>query len=230
MKRKDPEDDQEPDTNALPTHATLPASLPSSGEMAKRQAQRENLKLLKAKNTTGYLGVRYREGECNPYKVSLQCDDRILHIGYYSSAEEAALARARKASGEKGKTSSQTCGLGMSPASSTKNPVKPRAATEGTAQSVRPSKKKPTPLTADAPRASGGGKSGGVSAGGVSAGGVSEQSPLAPTCESQAPSSNPDQQNTSCNGPKRSGRKLTTRERAARAKVNATKRLLGEIP
>ena len=68
---------------------------PTPGESAKRQAQREGLKLVPAKNHTGFFGVRYRELEQRPYKAWLQVGDRIQHLGYHACGEEAALARAR---------------------------------------------------------------------------------------------------------------------------------------
>ena len=69
----------------------------SAAEAARRQAQRENLKLLKAKTRTGYAGVRYKELEQHPFKAWIaDKSDRIYHLGYFASAEEAALAVARK--------------------------------------------------------------------------------------------------------------------------------------
>lgn len=69
----------------------------SAAEAASRQAQRENLKLLKAKTRTGYAGVRYKELEQHPFKAWIaDKSDRIYHLGYFLSAEEAALAVARK--------------------------------------------------------------------------------------------------------------------------------------
>jgi hypothetical protein len=69
----------------------------SAAEAASRQAQRENLKLLKAKTRTGYAGVRYKEFEQHPFKAWIaDKSGRIYHLGYFLSAEEAALAVARK--------------------------------------------------------------------------------------------------------------------------------------
>lgn len=71
--------------------------------MAKRQAQREGLKLARCGNTCGYVGVRFKEGECNPYKAwHREEGGRIHHLGYFATKEEAALAVARKVAGVSG--------------------------------------------------------------------------------------------------------------------------------
>lgn len=73
------------------------ASQEDPAEAAKRQAQREGLRLVKAGNDCGYEGVRYREGECNPYKACHHGENGcFLHLGYFSTKEGAALAVARK--------------------------------------------------------------------------------------------------------------------------------------
>lgn len=74
-----------------PAHTLPPA------EIFRRQAQRENLKLVKASNSSGYLGVRVKMLECHPYKAWIAgINGRIFHLGYFGCAEEAALVVARK--------------------------------------------------------------------------------------------------------------------------------------
>ena len=73
-------------------------------ETALAAARAEGLSLLAGPPgcKTGYLGVRFMEGECRPFKAWLREEKdgelvRIWHLGYWDSAEEAALAYARKA-------------------------------------------------------------------------------------------------------------------------------------
>ncbi len=68
-----------------------------AADAARRQAQREKLKLLKADNRTGFAGVRYKALEQHPYKAwHADAAGRIYHLGYWGCAEAAALAVARK--------------------------------------------------------------------------------------------------------------------------------------
>ena len=78
--------------------AAAPQPMPlTDGESARRQAQREHLKLVTAPNTAGFLGVRYKPLEANPYKAWIcDADGRYYHLGYHGCAEIAALAVARK--------------------------------------------------------------------------------------------------------------------------------------
>ena len=65
-------------------------------EAARMQAQHEGLTLLSASNKTGFVGVRFKELERHPYKAWYAKAGRVYHLGYFGSAEEAALAVARK--------------------------------------------------------------------------------------------------------------------------------------
>ena len=52
---------------------------------------------MRAENTSGYLGVRHKPLEAHPYKAFV-CDaeGEYYHLGYFNTAEEAALVVARK--------------------------------------------------------------------------------------------------------------------------------------
>ena len=48
--------------------------------------------LLVAKNTTGYYGVyHHRPGKPKPYTARVSRGGKLLHLGYFATAEEAAL-------------------------------------------------------------------------------------------------------------------------------------------
>ena len=63
----------------------------------------EGLPLLRADNTSGFLGVRYKPLERQPYKAYHRDNEgRYVHLGYHATAEEAAKAVARKREEEHG--------------------------------------------------------------------------------------------------------------------------------
>ena len=62
---------------------------------AVRQAEAEGLTLLKADNNTGYKGVYFnKNGKAKPYKAMVYHCGKTVSLGYFATAEEAALCRA----------------------------------------------------------------------------------------------------------------------------------------
>jgi len=69
-----------------------------TSEVALQQAQTEELTLLRSDNNkTRYLGVYYLgpPGRSKPYQARLSLGGKFVHLGYFSTAEEAALCVAR---------------------------------------------------------------------------------------------------------------------------------------
>jgi hypothetical protein len=67
-----------------------------TSEEARQQAQAEKLTLLVAENKTGYFGVNLNKpGRPKPYKARVKRGGRMLHLGSFATAEEAALCVAR---------------------------------------------------------------------------------------------------------------------------------------
>ena len=62
-------------------------------EVAKQQA--EELVLLVADNNTGYFGVNHKSGRSKPYAVQLRRGGKMVSLGSFVTAEEAALCVAR---------------------------------------------------------------------------------------------------------------------------------------
>ena len=68
--------------------------------MVPQQAQAEKLELLVAKNTTGYFGVRLdKPGQPKPYQARVKRGGKLVHLGSFATAEEAALCVARSPEG-----------------------------------------------------------------------------------------------------------------------------------
>ena len=79
---------------------------PLTSAEARQQAQAEDPTLLVADNKTGYFGVRRIDtlGLAKPYQARLTRGGKQMYLGYFATAEEAALcvARSRKGEGEQG--------------------------------------------------------------------------------------------------------------------------------
>ena len=70
-------------------------------EVLRQQAQAEGLTLRVAKNTAGYFGVILANpGRPKPYQAQMRRGDKIVHLGCFATAEEAALSVARSMAGE----------------------------------------------------------------------------------------------------------------------------------
>ena len=77
------------------------APVPLTSEEARQQAQAEGLTLLKADNKAGYFGVNLNSpGKPNPYQVRVRRGGKQVSLGYFATAEEAALCVARSPEGQ----------------------------------------------------------------------------------------------------------------------------------
>ena len=65
-----------------------------------QQPQAENLTLLLSENKTGYLGVTHRPGRAKPYLANVVRGGGQVHLGNFSTAEEAALCVAQSPEGQ----------------------------------------------------------------------------------------------------------------------------------
>ena len=71
-------------------------------EAAISAAKRENLTLVVAENSGGYFGVSLvHKGAPRPYKAALRYGDKVVYLGTFATAEEAALCVARTPEGKK---------------------------------------------------------------------------------------------------------------------------------
>ena len=64
----------------------------------RQQAQAKGLTLAVAENKTGYFGVYFPKPE--PYKAQVKRGGKNVHLGYFTTAEEAALCVARSPEGQ----------------------------------------------------------------------------------------------------------------------------------
>ena len=70
-------------------------------EEARQQAQAERLTLVVADNKTGYFGVNLdKPGYPKPYKAEVRRGGKQVSLGYFATAEEAALCVARSPEGQ----------------------------------------------------------------------------------------------------------------------------------
>ena len=73
---------------------------PLTSEEALQQAQAEGLVLRVAENWTGYFGVTVNNpGTPKPYKAQVKRGGKVVHLGTFATAEEAALRVARSPEG-----------------------------------------------------------------------------------------------------------------------------------
>jgi hypothetical protein len=76
------------------------AAPPLTSEEARQQAQAEGLTLLKADNKSGYFGVHHNNPDKpKPYLAAVWRDGKVVHLGSFATAEEAALCIARSPEG-----------------------------------------------------------------------------------------------------------------------------------
>ena len=72
-----------------------------TSEEARQQAQAEGLTLLVADNKTGYFGVYLSDpGGPRPYQAQVKRGGKMVHLGRFATAEEAALCVARSPEGQ----------------------------------------------------------------------------------------------------------------------------------
>ena len=75
--------------------------MPLTSEEALQQAQAEELTLLVAKGKKGYFGVGLdKPGRPKPYSARVKRGSKHVHLGYFATAEEAALCVARTPEGQ----------------------------------------------------------------------------------------------------------------------------------
>ena len=68
--------------------------------MWRSQAEAEGLTLLRADNKAGYFGVKHKPGKPKPYQASVSRGGQVVHLGSFTTAEEAALSIARSPEGQ----------------------------------------------------------------------------------------------------------------------------------
>ena len=74
---------------------------PLTSEEARQQARAEGLTLLKADNSTGYFGVSLDKScKTKPYRAQVSRDGKLVYLGSFATAEEAALCVARSPEGQ----------------------------------------------------------------------------------------------------------------------------------
>ena len=72
------------------------AAAPLTSEGARQQAQAEGLALRVADSKTGYFGVSLNQpGKPKPYQARVRCGGKLVQLGRFATAEEAALCVAR---------------------------------------------------------------------------------------------------------------------------------------
>ena len=77
------------------------AAPPLTSEEARQQAQTEGLTLRVAENKTGYFGVHLGEpGRAKPFAAQVRRGGKKVSLGYFATAEEAALCVARTPEGQ----------------------------------------------------------------------------------------------------------------------------------
>ena len=77
-------------------------AVPLTSEEARQQAQAEGLTLRVADNKAGYFGVHLdsRPRQSKPYQARVWRGGKDVHLGYFATAEEAALCVARSPEGQ----------------------------------------------------------------------------------------------------------------------------------
>ena len=80
--------------------AAAPPAPPLTGEEVRQQAQAEGLTLVVTEGQTGYFGVNHQPGRFKPYQAAVRRGSKRVHLGYFATAEEAALYVARSPEGQ----------------------------------------------------------------------------------------------------------------------------------
>jgi hypothetical protein len=90
-----------PEGRAVAAERAAPAAAPLTSEEAPPQAQAEKLTLLLvADNKAGYFGVKLdKPGLSRPYQARVRRGGKMVYLGYFATAEEAALCVARTPEG-----------------------------------------------------------------------------------------------------------------------------------
>ena len=112
-----------PEGQAAAQKAT--AAPPLTSEEARQQAQAEKLTLRLADNETGYFGVSHRPDQRKPYQARVSRGGKVIHLGFFATAEEAALCVARS---PEGKAAAQRAAAVVPPLPSSPPPAPPASA------------------------------------------------------------------------------------------------------
>ena len=75
------------------------AAPPLTSEEARQQAQAEGLTLRLAENKAGFFGMRHHPGRPKPYQAKVRRSGKEVNLGFFATAEEAALCVARSPEG-----------------------------------------------------------------------------------------------------------------------------------
>ena len=85
--------------------------------MWRSQAEAEGLTLLKADNKAGYYGVKLNNPGCpKPYQAQVSRGGKMVHLGSFATAEEAALCIARSPEGQEAARKAAASEQGNAPA------------------------------------------------------------------------------------------------------------------
>ena len=107
-----------------------------TSEEARQQAQVEGLTLRVAGNTTGYFGVHLaKPGQRKPYQAASKRGGKKVHLGYFATAEEAALCIARS---PEGRAAAQKAAAAMRPPTSEEERKGPFVKEEGRVPPMSP--------------------------------------------------------------------------------------------
>jgi hypothetical protein len=97
-----------PEGQAVAAAERAAAAPPLTSEEARQQAEAEKLKLRVADNSAGYFGVYLNNpGRPKPYQVQVRRGDKMVYLGCFAIAEEAALCVARSPEGRAAAAESQ---------------------------------------------------------------------------------------------------------------------------
>ena len=101
--------------------------------MCRSRAEAEGLTLLVADNTTGYFGVSHNPqvSKSKPYRAQVKRGGKLVHLGSFATAEEAALCIARSPEGQAAAAEQAAAAPPLQPAS-------PPPAPPATAQCTAP--------------------------------------------------------------------------------------------
>ena len=89
-----------PKGQAVAAERAAEEAVPLTSEEARQQAQAEELTLVVAETKSGYFGVAYRPGKPKPYEAQVWRGGKAVSLGYFATAEEAALCVARSPEGQ----------------------------------------------------------------------------------------------------------------------------------
>ena len=85
---------------AAAAEAAAAAAPPLTSEEARQQARAEGLELRVTGNKAGYFGVYHKPGHPRPYHARVKRGSKKVYLGYFVTAEEAALCVARSPEGQ----------------------------------------------------------------------------------------------------------------------------------